>query len=298
MSDEFVRVIVPNEGATPDTYKKIAVDTVDGIEYQRVKLDLGGDGASTPVVSVLPIADGLAVARGLITGQTAFRLFGANQAVPTSESVISLTGTFWQPTVAATLEAISTSVNDTAAGTGARTITVEGLDSNFNALSATITMNGNAATSATASSFIRVHRAYVATTGTYAGNNEGAITVRVIGAGATAQTIALGRGQTQHSGYTVPAGYTLYVEDIHISVSATRAVTIFFYQAQNADDVTTPFSAKRLVNEFDFVNGPVDFNYDTAPMAFSAKTDLWFTGLVASSTGEASVEYVGVLIAA
>lgn len=37
---------------------KIATDDVGGAHYQRIKMDLGGDGASSPVVGALPVIPG------------------------------------------------------------------------------------------------------------------------------------------------------------------------------------------------------------------------------------------------
>lgn len=47
MSDNVA--ITPGSGAT------IASDDVSGVQYQRVKLDVGGDGASVPVTSAAPL---------------------------------------------------------------------------------------------------------------------------------------------------------------------------------------------------------------------------------------------------
>ena len=38
-----------------DTAVPIATDDVSGVQFQRVKLDLGGDGVSVPVVDALPV---------------------------------------------------------------------------------------------------------------------------------------------------------------------------------------------------------------------------------------------------
>lgn len=42
--------ITPGSGAT------VATDDVGGVQFQKVKLDLGGDGLSVPVVGALPIS--------------------------------------------------------------------------------------------------------------------------------------------------------------------------------------------------------------------------------------------------
>ncbi len=45
-----------NVAVTPGSGATIATDDVAGVQYQKVKLDLGGDGATDPVVGTLPIS--------------------------------------------------------------------------------------------------------------------------------------------------------------------------------------------------------------------------------------------------
>ena len=45
-----------NVSVTPGAGTTIATDDVGGVQYQRVKLDLGGDGASAPVSGAIPVS--------------------------------------------------------------------------------------------------------------------------------------------------------------------------------------------------------------------------------------------------
>ena len=49
-----------NVPITPGTGTNIATDDVGGVHYQKVKIDLGGDGASTPVDGELPVGGDVA----------------------------------------------------------------------------------------------------------------------------------------------------------------------------------------------------------------------------------------------
>lgn len=294
-------------------------ELADKSHIQSVRLDVGSGSSLSPVSGTIPVSgtvtattggltdaelraspidieDGLHISRGLISGYSQFRKFGANSAIGTPEEVISLTATIWQPTAAASLEIVSSDGNDTAAGTGARTVVITGLDQTFTEVSETVTLAGASASTATTTTFIRAYRAYVASTGTYAGTNVGTLTIRIASAGATVLSIGAGLGQTQTTHYCVPAGKTLYVEDIHLSVGSAKAVDLKFFQLPNADDVSASYGgAKRIVQLFDGIIQPVDFVYQT-PLVFAAKTDLWFTGIVGTGSGSASIEYCGVLI--
>jgi hypothetical protein len=111
------------------------------------------------------------------------------------------------PAAAATISVVSSSVNDTAAGTGARTLYIEGLDSNYLVISETITLNG-ATPVVTANSYLRVNYAYILTAGSggvNAGNITGTLSANPI------FYIEANQGQAHQLQYTVPAGKSLLV---------------------------------------------------------------------------------------
>ena len=184
-------------------------------------------------------------------GNTEFEIihkFGRNINVGTTAVPIATSGFYQVPTAAVTLEAISSDANDTAAGTGARIITVLGLDGNFAEIEEDISMNGVSASSATTNSFIRVFRAFVKESGTYAsqtaGSHQGDITIRASGGGATyatIDTVGFPRGQTQIAAYTVPAGKEAFVKNIFIHVDSNKSMNVLFFQRAKADDVSSPY---------------------------------------------------------
>ena len=80
--------------ATPLSGVTVATDDVGGIQYQRVKLDVGGDGVSTPVTLVNPlpigtlpggtvIVSGTVQTLGSIQGVGTFQVLGSVQGVGT-----------------------------------------------------------------------------------------------------------------------------------------------------------------------------------------------------------------------
>lgn len=195
------------------------------------------------------------------------------------------------------LEAISSSLNDDAGGTGAITIVVEGLDADFLEVSAIITMNGTAATTATTQTFLRVHRAYVATCGTYnsttAGPNIGNITIRTKTAGATHIYLAAAVspvGQSFAARYTIPAGWTGYLNDAKFTATAVKASDFYLIRRENADTVAAPFSAKRLI---DVYYGVIAFFHREwkVPLKLPEKTDIWASVIGAGTGSDASVAF-------
>ena len=159
----------------------------------------------------------LAVAKGDFTGYSRVSKFGLNESVPTTfESVWEESSVYPWPSSAGVVTVTSSSSNDTnSSGTGARTLTIEGLDASHNLLSETVNMNGTGNV-VTSGSFYRVFRMSVITAGSLE-TNAGKITATI--SGTTVATITAGNGQTLMAVYTVPAGKTAYIVNFNFSSS-------------------------------------------------------------------------------
>ena len=146
------------------------------------------------------------VSLGLVSSSTVFSVRGSNTDIDTAATEqINPTGlTIVLPTSAFTAVLVSTSANDTAAGTGARTIFLEGLNASYVVTTETMTLNG-LTTVNSANTYIRLRRATVATSGTGT-TNAGQITVSLNGN--VQQIIAVGISVSECINYTVPAGKT------------------------------------------------------------------------------------------
>jgi len=242
----------------------------------------------------------VAVARSAISGYKSIRKFGGNPSVAASstEDVWSAGGTYsgWLTSASAVRIQAGGNGADTSDGNGARKVVIQGLDENWADASEEVTTAGGSASSATTTTFIRVFRAYVSDVGTYTGANTGAVTIETTG-GVVLASIEAGLGQTQMSMYTIPAGYNAYLRNCRAQVDGNKAMDMFMFQRENADDVTTPFTGKRLVDEFRQLIGEADRYYDSLSV-FPAKTDLWFSAVNgAGNTGACTVSYDLVLIA-
>jgi len=148
------------------------------------------------------------VARGLDDGQYPVSRSGYNPdcAQGTLESIWVEGGIYpfasWN--VAGKLYVISTSESDTG-----QQIYIEGLDASYVPINETITTNGTTAV-ATTKNFLRI---YTATIISANAPNVGEITFRLLsGVGTVVAHIGAGLSITKLSQYTVPAGYTAYVQ--------------------------------------------------------------------------------------
>ena len=153
----------------------------------------------------------LEVAKGNVPGHSIINKFGHNGAATTGDDIWSGGGVYgFYPTTGQLLEVVSTSTeDDDTTGDGTWTIQVQGLDENLDIQTTTVTMNGTGVVAIPTLLWRRVYRV-VCLTGGVTGTNEGTITVRIAGVGATAAVVSVGDGQTQMAIYTIPNGYTGY----------------------------------------------------------------------------------------
>lgn len=237
----------------------------------------------------------LQVARGQVYGHRGVTVFGYNPDVDTSRvTVWPYTGIIPFPSAALQLKVSSSSADDTAAGTGARTVFVGGLDANHNEISEIVTLNGQTPV-LTTQSFLHINSAYVATAGSglsAAGDiyfGDGVVTA---GVPATVyDLIKFDYNQRITGSYTVPAGYTAYVSQGLFSAGqpggsaqvAGRLLTVGADGIRRAAAITT-------VN-----NGYANYDFEY-PIQIPEKTTIEATAQGSSNNNEASAMFVLVLI--
>jgi hypothetical protein len=235
------------------------------------------------------------LSRSLYADKIAVHKFGANDKSPsgTERDVWTYGATDkgnvnynWLQAAAAVRIKAGGNAADAAGQAGAQSITVEGLDENWAEASEDIVTNGTLVSTATTTTFIRVNRVFVKDVGTYTGANTGDITIETTG-GTVVAFIGAGLGQTQLSNYSVPATYTAYLRHAHGSVSAgtNKDATLVMYRRLNADDVSTPFSPKRIVHKWEQLQGIAELDFYSMP-SFGPKSDLWWT-----ATGSAEEQW-------
>lgn len=166
------------------------------------------------------------VSRGNIPGVSSGNKFGKNLAVTTAEDIWQAGGIFASPTTAGVVNFASSSAVDTAAGTGARTLQITGVDTNWLSVTETITLRGTTNVP-TVNKYWGINRVLVLTAGTGA-TNAGTITGTSTGTGTPVlATIVIGKAQTQQCIYFVPAGYTAYITRLNISqTNSTSTATL------------------------------------------------------------------------
>jgi hypothetical protein len=229
----------------------------------------------------------LQVARGQISGHSVVSLFGYQPSVTTTSIPIwENATTYTYITSASTLTLVSTSASD---DTNAK-ILISGLDANFNPLSETLAMNGVTGVT-TVNSYFRVNSLLMVSPGTGQTTNVGTITLKQ-SSNIVAQ-INVGIGKSQSTIYTVPAGYTFYLDlaEVNTSNSYTGS-TIVTYKVQAINNTT---GVRLAVLQQPFVS-IYTANRASDPFAYAEKTDIQWQLVTNTGTIAAGVIVTGKLI--
>ena len=173
--------------------------------------------------------------RGIYPGQSVFTALGRSIELTTGNTPqdVWMKGGLYGGRIASAgvLEVISTSVNDTLLGTGARKVFILGLDNAGLEVSEEVDLNGTTAV-ATVNSYKRVNAFYVTSAGSLT-SNEGGIDLRLQSAPATIMSyIEIGHSYAQSAHWSVPSDETWYMIGVDgllydDSASGNRAVMEF-----------------------------------------------------------------------
>ena len=241
------------------------------------------------------------VAKGNVPGHSIVHKFG-HAIVGTTVTPICFGGVYPTPTAAIALELLSDSADDTALGTGARSVFLEGLALDGTVVTQIVPTNGLTAVPIPTPLF-RLYRWFVQDSGTYAttvaGSHAGALQVRVAGGGAMWSLMDVdpfAHGQSEIGWYTVPLGHRALVFLQEINVDSTKSADVIFVRRENANIVTAPFSALRVQAQFVGVAGSNPSDSNAPQNSFEAFSDIGYMGKVTQSTASISVAYEILLI--
>ncbi len=203
-----------------------------------------GPGASAPGKDFF-----FEVAKGNIAGHAALHKFGLNADIDAASGFEAIWNgggdyTGHNATAAEVVTVVSGSVADAAAGTGARTVQIFGLDASYEEQSETVTLNGTTAVDS-ANSYIRLDRAVVLTAGS-GGVNAGAITIaQKVTTANVFVVMPAGYNATMIAATTIPANKVGYLAGWFATMAKAAAGAIF----ANVRLVVTPFGETAQVKE-------------------------------------------------
>jgi len=217
----------------------------------------------------------LQLSRGQIADHKRLFQFGANTNIQTTTSTVwtGTTSNYVYPSAATVMTVSSSSASDAAAGTGARTVFISGLDANYAEISETVTLNGQTAVN-TVNSYLRLSTMTVIT----AGSGGTAVGTIYIGTGTVTtgvpaviyNLIPVGYNTDAQCVWTVPAGYTAYMTSCTWTAGNTTANLLI-----------TGALLSRVIGGVFIIESTCKFNVGTSfdrhfdtPVAFAEKTDI------------------------
>lgn len=261
---------------------------------------------SLSIYPLPPLAPEIAVSRRQVPGVTADQQFGRNPAVGTTFVPITSNGFYRTPQVSgATTLRIKAGGNaaDTAAGVGARAVTLQGLDETGAFAEETLATNGALASGSTTTTFLRVYKAFVSASGTYAtataGSHAGDIVVENTAGTEDWLTILVAgfpTGETEIGVISVPLGKEMYISDTRISVDSTKVMDLILFQRRNILETSAPYTAMRAIEDHAGITETHDLAHVYPLGPFPALTDVGYMGKVAAGTADASVAFNYLLV--
>ena len=244
--------------------------------------------------------DELDISRGGARGLSSNHKFGRNPAVGTSFVPITQGGVYRtpQPFGATKLRIRAGDADDAPAGSGARSVLITGLDASGNEVSEVIETNGASAGPSSQNEYIRLYRAFVYESGSYATtvirSHAGEIVIENEAGTEDWATIAdtdIGRGQSQIAVYSVPVGYKAYIRDIVIASDSAKKINMALYQRRDILQESPPYSSMRIIEEYTGISGAVEFGFAALLGPYPALTDIGFLGRVTSGTADVSASF-------
>lgn len=223
---------------------------------------------------------------------TPIHKFGRNADIDSAaaETIWDAGGTYVWPTTSEPLSVVSDSTDDDAAGTGLRTLEIQGLDLNWNEISETVTLDGTTPV-VTDIGFFRVFRIKGMTAGS-GSVNAGNVTVTNETSGQTLGKVEAGKGQSQLALYSVPAGQTLSINEI--ICTPFKAAAASYEVRMMTRKVDQCWNLKATLGGHTQAGGTYK-RFDPA-YDIPEKTDIEFVGEVTANNVGLSVEFTAVLV--
>lgn len=166
---------------------------------------MSGSGLSNVGGAVNSISTNLSSSAGFLQGVSSAFRFGVNSDVgTTTEDIWDVGGTEVYLSSAETMDIVSDSASDTDGGTGSNTLSISGLDDDYNEIAEIITLNG-LTTVTTVNSYLRVNSMFADISGTNE-TNVGNISCKATTAGTDHALMTPDTGRALKTQFTLAEG--------------------------------------------------------------------------------------------
>jgi hypothetical protein len=239
-----------------------------------------------------------AIGLGAISGHTHFRGFGRRQGLTTAASGddlwegVSVISVYPDQTTGEQVTFVSTSANDTAAGTNVQQLDMHYLDNTGAEQHETITMNGLVPVNSVATNVRFIQYIHTSAIGVFGNTAAGDITVYSTATPANIfNIIKAGGNMSLNASRMIPAGKSFYLKYIATSSTSGKAMSIRFRATCDQDGTLTP--GIFIFNEiFELQDDSLSLNI-AVPRRFSAFTIIKATAFSQQAGGSAALSYGG-----
>jgi len=234
------------------------------------------------------ISMGEAIALGLFPSAIPISKMGAVSGVEATEvDIWSVGGTYVFPAAAQQMEVVSSSAQDTkTTGSGAWTVKIWYLDSQFREKTETINLNGTNVVPTVATDIYRINNFWVMTAGS-GGKAAGNIDIRNLADTPIYSRIAVNQTRARNAMYTVPYGKKYYIWQITYASSSGTSKDARFTLRANYNNMDNALSTLFYpYSEIGVQDSTFTIPYEI-PMKFPAGTDIKVS--VISASGAAAI---------
>ena len=226
--------------------------------------------------------------------------FGLSDSVGTTFTPLTIGNIYRTPqsTGATTLRIKAGNVADTALGLGARAIYIEGLNAAGELTHEILNTAGASASSVSVNSYMRLYRAYVCESGTYATASAGSHVADIVienSAGtedwATIRVNGMAVAQSEIGAYTVPKGKEAYILGAKVSVDTTKITSVLFFKRENILETAAPYTAMRKQLGSSSIVRDYTMESEAPHGVYPELTDIGFMAKVSSGTATVEVEF-------
>ena len=222
----------------------------------------------------------LRVAEGKVPGREIVNKFGSNAAVPNGvfEIVSSLSVPYEGFLSAPSTVRIKAGGDaaDTAAGAGAQSVFVEGIDDSLARVLVEIPTAGALASASTTELFWRVDRCFIGDAGTYATPvNTGDIVIESTASPADLVEIVAGTGQSRHCFIAVPTGVEAYLIGYELSVDSTQKADLRLSARARLNDTTPPVAPLLVKRNWDGIIGAIPHQFQAPALILEGPGDIF-----------------------
>ena len=221
------------------------------------------------------------ISEGDITGHTQYEKAGYSNAGTTTETTVWPVATSYVfPVSAQAMQCVSSSTQDSATGTGIKTIRIFYLDGTGTEKTTDVALSGTSAVTTSATDIFRINdvRAVNFGTGTTTWRAVGNVDVRSLFTAPTYARIAVGYNRGKSAVYTIPNGKTVYITSIIIGITkgSTTGNTAIFTCRSSTDLFMGPLLPRGLfmtpIFEINMQDGAFERQFEV-PLKLLQNTD-------------------------